>query len=62
MNLASYIQSIVCCSFGLISCSLSSIDGICDVLVGIDGVFGVPHLRTSTGVLHSTIIQDKEDI
>lgn len=53
--LVSYIQGIACCICCFFSCSLSSINGICDVLVGLNSVFGVTHLRTSTGVLHSTI-------
>lgn len=51
-----YVQGVVCCTFGLFGCSLSSIDCICDVLIGINSVSGVAHFRAATCVLHSTVI------
>lgn len=50
-----YIEGTVCCVFGLLRRSLCSINSICDVLVGIDSIFGVAHLSKSTCIFHSTV-------
>lgn len=51
-NRTAYIQRSVSCSLGLLGCGCCSIDGVCDVLVGVDGVSGVADLRTPARILH----------